>query len=161
MHISNFNLIPGKRTNSLTVLKDNGNGVTKIDNHNTAGKDDIDEACWTVLNPNGDKLYVASFGANVITAFDVDGSGKITSTIKAISRGDNAPAGDTKDMYITPDNKYLYALGAFQSYSINRFDISNSGKLKYRDQISLNTTSASIGKAGTYNFLGIAGYDIE
>ena len=161
LHISNFNLIPGKRTNSLTVLKDNGNGVTKIDNHNTAEKDDIDEACWTVLNPNGDKLYVASFGANVITAFDVDGSGKIASTIKAISRGDNAPAGDTKDMYITPDNKYLYALGAFQSYSINRFDISNSGKIKYRDQIPLNTTSASIGKAGTYNFLGIAGYDIE
>ena len=104
---------------------------------------------------------MASFGANVISAFDVDGSGKIASTLKAASRGGNAPAGDTKDMYITPDNKYLYVLGAFQSYSINRFDISNSGKIKYQAQIALNTTSASIGKAGTYNFLGFAGYDLE
>ncbi len=161
LHISNFNLIPGKRTNSLTVLNDNGKVVIKSENYNTAGKDDIDEACWTLLNPDGSKLYVASFGANVISAFDVDGHGKIAATLKAAPRGGNAPAGDTKDMYITPDNKYLYVLGAFQSYSINRFDISNSGKIKYRDQLALNTTSASIGQAGTYNFLGFTGYDLE
>ena len=31
LHISNFNLIPGKRTNSLTVLKDNGKGSQKVE----------------------------------------------------------------------------------------------------------------------------------
>ncbi len=161
LHVSNFNLIPSKRSNSLTVLKDTGKRVVKSGNYNTAGTDDIDEACWTLLSPDGNKLYVASFGANVISAFKVDRSGKIASTLMATSRGGNAPAGDTKDMFITPDNKYLYALGAFQSFSINRFDISNSGKIKYKDQFALNTTSTSIGNAGTYNFLGFAGYDLE
>lgn len=161
LHISNFNLVPNKRTNSLTVLEDNGKSVIKRGNYNTAGVDDIDEACWTLLNPSGNRLYVASFGANVISSFKVDQAGNITSDIGVTARGDNAPAGDTKDMYITQDNKHLYVLGAFQSFSINRFDISNSGKIKYKDQIALNTTSASIGKAGTYNFLGFAGYDLE
>jgi len=161
LHVSNFNLTPNKRNNSLTVLKDNGRAVKKSANHNTAGTDDIDEACWTLLNPDGNKLYVASFGANVISSFDVDGGGNIVSDVRATSRGDNAPAGDTKDMYITPDNKYLYVLGAFQSFSINRFDISTSGKIRYKDQVSLNTTKESKGNAGEYNFLGLAGYDVE
>lgn len=161
LHVSNFNLIPNKRNNSLTVLKDDGKTVTKSANYNTAGTDDIDEACWTLLNPDGNTLYVASFGANVISSFDVDGRGNIVSDVRATSRGDNAPAGDTKDMYITPDNRYLYVLGAFQSFSVNRFDISASGKIRYKDQVPLTTTKASIGNAGTYNFLGLAGYDVE
>lgn len=161
LHVSNFNLISSKRNSSLTVLRDNGKSVRKVGNHNTAGPNDIDEACWTLLNPMGDKLYVASFGANVITAFDVDRNGSIVSTINASQRGDNAPAGDTKDMYITPDNKYLYVLGSFQSFSINRFDITTNGKIKYKEQMPLNTTAAAIGKAGTYNFLGLKGYDLN
>ncbi|MGI9551351.1 MAG: hypothetical protein ACR2MT_09135 [Aurantibacter sp.] len=161
LHVSNFNLIPSKRNNSLTVLNDNGTTVAKSGNYNTAGTEDIDEACWTLLNADGDKLYVASFGANVISAFDIDRFGKVASNATATARGDNAPAGDTKDMYITPDSKYLYVLGAFQSFSINRFDISTSGKIKYKDQTPLATTSAYVGKAGTYNFLGLAGYDLE
>ncbi|AVI50713.1 hypothetical protein C5O00_05815 [Pukyongia salina] len=161
LHISNFNLIPNKRNNSLTILKDSGSSVTKSGNYNTAGANDIDEACWTLLNPSGNRLYVASFGANVITSFKVDKAGNITSTIGAEARGDNAPPGDTKDMYITPDNRQLYVLGAFQSFSINRYAISSSGKIKYEEQVALKTTSQSIGKAGTYNFLGLTGYDLE
>ena len=160
LHVSNFNLIPSKRNYSLTVLKDTGLSVAKVGEYNTAGMGDIDEACWTVLNPEGDKLYVASFGANIISSFDVHQSGNIISNVGASKRGDNAPAGDTKDMYITSDNKYLYTLGAFQSFSINRFDISSSGNIEYRDQVLMETTKESIGKAGTYNFLGLAGYGL-
>jgi len=160
MHVSNFNLVPAKRNFSLTVLKDTGSSVAKVGNFNTASLGDIDEACWTLLNPAGDKLYVASFGANVISSFNVHRSGNIASNIGATARGDNSPAGDTKDMYISSDNKYLYTLGAFQSFSINRFDISPSGDLVYRAQVPLTTTKASIGQAGTYNFLGLAGYDL-
>jgi 6-phosphogluconolactonase (cycloisomerase 2 family) len=161
LHVSNFNLIPSKRNYSLTVLKDTGTRVLRTANFNTAGTGDIDEACWTVLNPKGDKLYVASFGANVISSFKVDRRGNIVSSIGTAARGDNAPAGDTKDMYITADNKHLYTLGAFQSFSISRFDIDASGKIMYKEQFIPPTTKGSIGKAGAYNFLGLAGYDIK
>lgn len=159
LHASNFNLIPSKTDHSLTVLSDNGVGVAKVDNYNTAGVGDIDEACWTLLNPDGSMLYVSSFGANVISAFNISDAGNVTSQAEVTPRGGNAPAGDTKDMYVTPDNKYLYNLGAFQSFSINRFDITDSGII-YADQTEFVTTSDSIGSAGTYNFLGLAGYDI-
>lgn len=159
LHVSNFNLIPSKRDNSLTILSDDGSGVTKAGNFNTVATDDIDEACWTLLNPAGNILYVSSFGANAIKAFNVGGTGSISAAGSFESRGGNAPAGDTKDMYVTSDNKYLYNTGAFQSFSINSFDISGSS-LAYKGQTTYSTTSASVGSAGTYNFLGLIGYDL-
>lgn len=159
LHASNFNLIPTKRDNSLTVLTDNGATVTKTDNYNTAEVDDIDEACWTLLSPDGDRLYVASFGANTISSFGVDGSGNITSEAVVTVREDNAPAGDSKDMYITSDNRYLYNLGAFQSFSINKFNIEGS-TISYDNQKVFQTTSSSVGNAGEFNFLGLVGYDL-
>ena len=159
LHVSNFNLIPTKRDNSLTILSDDGTAVTKTGNYNTVGPDDVDEACWTLLNPAGDVLYVSSFGANAITTFNVNQDGSITSAGNFEPRGDVAPAGDTKDMFVTSDNKYLYNTGAFQSFSINRFDVSGSN-LSYQEQSTYSTTVGSVGSAGTFNFLGLIGYDL-
>lgn len=157
LHVSSFNLIPTKRDNSLIILNDNGTDVLKNGNYNTVAPDDIDEACWTVLSPSGTELYVSSFGANAITKFNVDGSGGVAPSTQFTVRLGNAPAGDTKDMYITSDNKYLYNIGAFQSFSMNRFNISD---FTYQEQYNYDTTSASIGSVGTYNFLGLVGYDL-
>lgn len=159
LHVSNFNLIPTKRDNSLTILSDDGTAVTKGGNYNTVATDDIDEACWTLLNPAGNILYVSSFGANAITSFDVNGDGTISSAGNFEVRGGTAPAGDTKDMYVTSDNKFLYNTGAFQSFSINRFNVSGSS-LSYEEQYTYSTTSISVGSAGTNNFLGLIGYDL-
>ena len=78
LFVSNFNLIPEKRDHSLTVLNDNGRVVKKIANFGTGDGGDIDEACWTILNSNGDKLYVSSFGGNIISVFDVAADGTVS-----------------------------------------------------------------------------------
>ncbi|WP_262502262.1 hypothetical protein [Pukyongia salina] len=44
---------------------------------------------------------------------------------------------------------------------MKKLAISGTGKIKCKDQVTLKTTSASAGNAGTYNFLGLAGFDLE
>lgn len=157
LFVSNFNTTVAKTANSLTVLEDNGTSLTKVDNYVTSTSDDLDEACWTVIGPNNDRLYVSSFGANVISPFSLNGS-TIAESLPVSIRTGNAPTGDSKDVFVTPNNKYLYNLGAFQSFSIILFDITPGG-LNYRKQMELETTRASIGTVGAYNFLGLAGFD--
>jgi hypothetical protein len=156
MHVSNFNLIAEKSDNGLTVLSDDGMTVSKAGNY-TTGAEEIDEACWTLLSPSGDRLYVASFAGNLITPFELDAEGKVTKVLPYEVRGDLAPVGDSKDMYISPDNQYLYNLGAFLSHSINVFKITDIG-LEYQSQLILATTSDGQ-EPGSYNFLGLAGFD--
>lgn len=157
LHVSNFNLIPTKRDNSLTVLEVASGAVTKSQNFNTAGENDIDEACWTLLNEAGNQLNVASFGANTITRFNVNSNGTISQLDKVATRGGVSPPGDTKDMYITPDGEYLYVLGAFQSFSIVKFDNEN---LDNQTQDIYQTTSTQSLNTGENNFLGITGFDL-
>ena len=139
------------------VLADYGSSLSKIDNYATGTATDLDEACWTVIGPNDDRLYVSSFGANIITPFSISGT-SISAKLPVEGRSGNAPTGDSKDMYVTSDNKYLYHIGAFQSYSMIIFDVTANG-LDYREQVILSTTQAGIGTIGEYNFLGLAGFD--
>ena len=160
LYASNFNTTVAKTNNSLTVLADNGAVVTKAANFTTGKEDDLDEACWTVINPAGDRLYVSSFSGNLITPFKLDGLGNVTGKLPFEKRGDFAPPGDTKDMYITSDSRYLYNIGAFQSFSMNIFDITADGGVKYRNQRAVAITISSTGQTGVYNFLGLAGFDL-
>lgn len=160
LYVSNFNTTVAKTNNSLTVLADNGASVSKAANFTTGEEADLDEACWTVISPTKDRLYVSSFAGNLITPFNLNGLGNVTGKLPFEKRGDFAPPGDTKDLYITPDNRYLYNNGSFQSFSINIFDI-NSGGVRYRSQKTLATTSGSVGVVGAYNFLGLDGYDLK
>jgi DNA-binding beta-propeller fold protein YncE len=162
LYVSNFNLTPEKRDHSLTVLNDTGHSVRKIAHFGTGDGDDIDEACWTILNAKGDKLYVSSFGGNLLSVFDVSPDGMV-SRIGANSetvyarRKPGTPAGDTKDMYISEDGKHLYNLGAYQTFTISNFDISSDGELSYRNEYRVS--AATKADAGSYNFLGLAGFD--
>ncbi|NIJ52536.1 hypothetical protein [Dyadobacter arcticus] len=157
LFVSNFNLIPAKLDNSVTVLDDNGSTVAKASNYGVSSPSAIDEACWTVLNSTGDKLFVASFQTNLVSTFNVGSSGLMLTKTEA--RSGIAPNGDSKELWISPDNKYVYNLGAFQSFSINLFENSGSGAA-YKSQTFLKTTSAGAGIAGKYNFLGLAGFDL-
>ncbi len=159
LFVTNFNTTVAKTDNSLIVLEDDGSVVTKTANFATSEADDLDEACWTAFSPSNDRLYVSSFSANVITPFSLSGS-SITGTLPFEARGDNAPPADTKDILVTSDNKYLYNLGAFQSFSLNIFDITDSG-LDYREQVVLQTTQGGLGQPGAFNFLGLVGFDLE
>ena len=164
LFVSNFNLIPEKRDHSLTVLKDNGRNVTKVASFETGAGDDIDEACWTALNPKGDKLYVASFGGNFISVLDVAANATVSriggnSETVYESRKPGTPPGDTKDMYITEDGRHLYNLGAYQTFTISKFDIEKRGTLNFRDEYKVEAATRT--GAGSYNFLGLAGFDKE
>ncbi|HXH98657.1 MAG TPA: hypothetical protein VNI52_00180 [Sphingobacteriaceae bacterium] len=157
MYVSNFNLIPTKTENSVTVLSDTGTVLSKAANFGVTSASAINEACWTVLNSIGDKLYVASFQTNLVSTFNVSGGALTFGSSEA--RADLAPKGDSKDVWLSPDNKYLYNLGSFQSFSINTFDVNGSGT-KYRSQTVLSTTAAGKGIVGKYNFLGLMGFDL-
>ncbi|MGY4386496.1 6-phosphogluconolactonase (cycloisomerase 2 family) [Pedobacter sp. UYP24] len=157
LYVSNFNLIPTKKDNSITVLNDNGAAVSKSANFSATSASAINESCWTVLNSTGDRLYVASFQTNLVSAFNISAGALSFGSSEA--RTGLAPHGDSKELWQSPNNKYLYNLGSFQSFSINIFDVSGSG-LKYRSQTFLSTTAAGKGIAGKYNFLGMAGFDL-
>lgn len=161
LFVSNFNLVPEKRDHSLTVLVDDGNSVTKAAHFGTGNGDDIDEACWTTISADGRKLYVSSFGGNLISEFDVDTSGKITkvgsgSETKFTQRKVGTPAGDTKDMYLSNDGS-MYVLGAYQTFTLSRFEVSESGALAFAEEYKVAAATQS--GAGAYNFLGLTGFD--
>ncbi len=157
LFVSNFNLIPTKLANSITILADNGSSVTKMSNFGATSAPAINEACWTALNPAGNKLYVASFQTNLVTVFNATSSGLNFSS--AVPRGGIAPNGDSKELWVSPDNKYLYNLGAFQSFSINRFDI-NGNNIVYKQQTPVAAAASGVGIAGKFNFLGLTGFDL-
>ncbi|RLV59225.1 hypothetical protein D5018_13165 [Parashewanella curva] len=163
IHASNFNLSSTLPDYGLTVLSDNGTAVTKIQNFKT-GPEGQDEACWTLISPDNKKLYVSSFGANSITPFTLKDDGTVNQkqdfAVRSNTAPNVAPAGDTKDMYVTPDNKYLYVIGAFQSFTMNRFDVTDRG-LKYANQYTFEQTEKSQKNTGAHNFLGLVGFDIK
>ena len=163
LFVSNFNLVPETRDHSLTVLRDKGRTVRKIANFGTGEGSDIDEACWTALGPNGNKLYVSSFGGNLISVFDVasDGSvkpiGSMGETVFE-RRKAGTPPGDTKDMYVTSDGRHLYNIGAYQTFTVSSFAVAKDGTLKFEEEVKV--AAATEKGPGAYNFLGLAGFDI-
>lgn len=162
LYVSNFNLTTDLNDHGLTVLKDDGASVKMVSNHLTGQPNDIDEACWTTVGPNGDILYVVSYVTNVVTSYAIDKkTGMIGKRLKVTERGDYAPHEDTKDIMVTADNKYAYALGSFFSYSVNSYNVTPNGP-EYKAQYTLERTKHMIGKGGGHFDLGgIDGFDLK
>lgn len=159
IHASNINQIISKSDNGLTILNDDGNVITKTQNFKTGAQGNQDYACWTVLSPAGDRLYVASFYTNVITPFVINGNGTVSHSLPFVLRDIDTPNFDSKDIYVTPDNKYLYNIGAFKTYSLNTFKISDTG-LAYQSQYVFDETKAGRGEF-KFHFVGLAGFAID
>lgn len=158
LYVSNFNPIATKRDNGVTVLSDNGSMVKKVGNYRSTTSNDDNQSCWTVMNAAGTKLYVTSFLTNIVSTFDVNGPALTLDGFE--KRGNLAPEGDSKELWLSPDGKYLYNTGALTSFSINLFDIMGNS-LHYRSQTILKATADGKGIAGKYNFLGLTGFDID
>ena len=168
IHASNANITSQLKQDGfgLTVLKDENNQVTLDQNFNTGDPATADAACWTLLSPSGDRVYVASFRTNQVTPFQLKSSdGTVDKALAYAGRpvttdpDDVNKNPDFKDMYISSDNQYLYVLGAFNSYSVNRFQVTADG-LKYVDQYIFPETKDDQGDTGQYNFLGFVGFDM-
>lgn len=107
-------------------------------------------------------LYVSSFGGNLLSVFDVAADGtvsRIGSKSETVyeARKPGSPAGDTKDMYITEDGRHLYNLGAYQTFTRSTFDVAKNGTLSYRHEYKVMAATKT--GAGSYNFLGLTGFD--
>ena len=164
LYVSNFSIINAKGTNGLTVLRDGPGKVTKIANFATGATapKDIDEACWTVLSPKKDMLYVVSYVSNVITPFKLDPkTGRVLERLPLVTRGTGfAPDSNSKDVTISSDGRHMYWLGSFSSYSVNLYDIGPDGTPVYKGQYTIEATKAAVGQAGVYDLGGIAQYDL-
>lgn len=160
IYVTNFNLVPEKIDQGLMILKDDQTKLSKIKTFVTGIDGNVDEACWTAISPDEKRLYVCSFATNVLGVYELDSAGMVTKNIAFSKRGDNAPAEDSKDIYITPDNKYAYMLGALASYSVNRFDISEKG-IDYKYQYNVQKTKDKINQIGVYDLGGIDGFDLK
>ncbi|MBT5434739.1 MAG: hypothetical protein P8Q36_00495 [Alphaproteobacteria bacterium] len=162
LYVSNFNLIPRLRDHSLTVLADDGDAVSMVDHFGTGEGGDIDEACWTIVSEDGSKLYLSSFGGNLISEFDLDTSSMVSIVGDAKDtaytlRRDGTPAGDTKDMYLSSDGAFMYVLGAYQTFTVSQYGLSASGSLSLAQEYDVEA-AVEMGP-GAYNFLGLAGFD--
>lgn len=72
--------------------------------------DDQRAACWTTLSPDGRTLYVGNFVSNSVSVYDVASDGQLTLLGSVPRRG--ATNKDTKDIEISRDGQYLYAIGS-------------------------------------------------
>lgn len=68
-------------------------------------------ACWTTLTKDGRTLYIGNFVSNSISVYDVAAKdGHLTLLGSVPRRG--ATNKDTKDIELSPDGQYLYAVGS-------------------------------------------------
>ena len=162
IYASNFNLRKDKHDNSLTALVDDGRHVKKESRLATGDGPDIDEACWTLVSPNGKWLYLSSFGGNFFSVFDLDGDGMTMKrgngpATEKFARQADTPPGDSKDMLMTSDHKHFYALGAYQTFRVAHYSVDGNGGLTLEKEYPV--AAATEKGAGVYNFLGLASYE--
>lgn len=158
VYMSNFNLHSSQEGKSLTVH--DGNTADLMQNFATAGRND--EGCWTWVGLDKSKLYVASFGENVISVFDILGSRLLDKSLDPnfFPRKGNIPPGDTKDMHETYDG-YLYVSGAFQSHTIATYKTSHSGALTEIAHSPYFVPTSQGKTKEEHAYLGLTGFDRE
>ncbi|MEJ7740823.1 MAG: hypothetical protein WKF97_25680 [Chitinophagaceae bacterium] len=156
IYLSNFNLHSSKEANSVTVhLATTG---VKIQNAATAGRND--EGCWTWVSIDKRKLYVASFGENVISAFSILSNNYLEKSLEPnfFKRRGELPEADTKDMHETTDG-YLYVAGSFQSHTITTFKTSMSGMLSEVANSPYYIPTSKGKSKDQHAYLGLTGFD--
>jgi hypothetical protein len=62
-------------------------------------------------------------------------------------------------MYLSDDGKFMYVLGAYQTFTVSRFDLSPDGALSFSAEYEVEAATES--GPGAYNFLGLTGFDIS
>jgi hypothetical protein len=156
IYLSNFNLHSSKESNSVTVH--DGTTGAKVQNFATAGRND--EGCWTWVSLDGRKLYVASFGENVVSVFDIGTDNRLSTSLSPnfFGRRGDVPPGDTKDMYEAPGGD-LYVLGAYQSHTVAIFSRGANGALTERAGSPYRIPSSLGRSKEQHAFLGLTGFE--
>jgi uncharacterized protein (TIGR03000 family) len=103
VYVSNFR-------GSAIVVFDIDKATGGIAQRGDAYGDQEQAACWTAISRDGKTLYVANFVSNSISVYDVQADGTLTLLGTTKRRGPTSP--DTKDIELSRDGKYLYAIGS-------------------------------------------------
>jgi 6-phosphogluconolactonase len=101
-------LVSNFRGSAMTVFAVDGT-TAAIEPKGPAYPNGGGAACWTALSPDGQTLYTGNFVGNSISAYAVMPDGKL-SLLGTVARRE-AMMPDTKDIEVSPDGKYLYAIG--------------------------------------------------
>ncbi len=155
IYLTNFNLHGSKGENSVTVH--DGSTAAKVQNFASGGRND--EACWTLVSRDQTKLFVASFGENVVSVFNIGSDNKLSVSLTPnfFARRGGLPMGDTKDMYEAAG--YLYAAGAFQSHTVSTFRIASDGALSEVTGSPYAVPSSAGKTKEEHAFLGLTGFE--
>lgn len=112
-----FSLNPAGDMAFVSTFKGSGVTAFSIDPSTAAIKqvgtpvgNDQRAACWTELTKDGKTLYVGNFVSNSISVYGVMDGGKLTLLGSIPRRG--ATDKDTKDIALSPEGDYLYAVGS-------------------------------------------------
>ena len=112
-----FSLSPSGDMAFVSTFKPSGVTAFSIDPATAAIKqvgmpvsNDQRAACWTQLTKDGRTLYVGNFVSNSISVYSVMDGGKLTLLGSIPRRGTMDK--DTKDIALTPNGDYLYAVGS-------------------------------------------------
>lgn len=155
IYLANFNLHSSKEGNSLTVH--DGTTAVKVQHFATGKRND--EACWTWVSLDKQKLFVASFTENVVSSFDINGNNLLSVSLNPnyfYRRG--VPPQDTKDMLETSDG-YLFVSGAFKSHAITTFKRLPNGALSEISESPYAIPSLAGKTHDEAAFLGLTGFD--
>ena len=116
-------------------------------------------ACWTWLAKGDNRLYSVAFRTNDVANHRVNGS--ILQLDEVVPRR-NVPDADSKDMYITYDEKTAYVLGGYISHTVSIYDVDSDGLLTEKANSPINVQASrpnGENLAETEHFyIGIAGY---
>ena len=155
VYMANFNLHSSKENNSLTVH--NGTTAAKVQNFGTSDRND--EACWTWVSLDKQKLHVASFTSNDVSTFDIGANNLLSVSLSpnfVHRRG--VPPQDTKDMHEA--DGYLFVSGAFKSHSVSTFKRNAStGALTEIAQSPYYIPSVAGTTPEQVAFMGLTGFD--
>jgi 6-phosphogluconolactonase len=105
-------------------------------------------SCWSVVTPDGTKVYVSNTGSSNISGFDIQPNGTVTPIGPTVLASN--PAGSTNlDIAVSSDGKYLFTIDSAAG-AVSSFAIQNGGYLDLVRQVEGLPRSAG--------FQGIAAY---
>jgi 6-phosphogluconolactonase (cycloisomerase 2 family) len=99
-------------------------------------------SCWVVATPNGKYIYVGNGGgAGSISLYSVN-SAATTKSISLVSSAAAVHVGVAGDMWVSPDNKYLY-VAWFAEDRVRSYQINEDGTLKGIGNVLVGSSNAA------------------
>ncbi len=163
IYATNFNVAEEKSEHSITALGVADSAAFSSGGGKASGTGGLpghgEESCWSWISKDGNLLYAASFSQNSLSVFEVSGA-RLTHRTSVLRRGTAAP--DTKDIFVTADNKYAYVSGAYNTHTMTVYDVLAGGGVLERHnspyEIRASRPEGKNVSNTKHAYLGLIGY---